>query len=50
MPKQTKDERDLAFLREMKERLEKGRNGDPTQLDYVAQMIDDWMAELGHRS
>ncbi len=46
MPKQNKAQRDLAFLTEMKERLEKGRNGDPTQLDYLAQMIDDWMVEL----
>lgn len=38
--------KDLAFLEEMKDRLERGRNGDPTQLDYLAQMIGDWIYEL----
>ena len=38
--------KDLAFLVEMRGRLEKGRSGDATQLDYLAQMIEDWIHEL----
>ncbi len=38
--------KERAFLVEMRGRLEKGRNGDATQLDYLAQMIEDWIHEL----
>lgn len=40
------EKKDLEFLLEMKQRLEEARNGDPTQLDFVATMIDDWIDEL----
>ena len=46
MPRQTAKQKNLEFLQEMRERLERGRNGDPTQLDYLAQMIADWIIEL----
>ena len=39
-------QKDLEFLREMQARLDKGCNADPTQLDYVSQMIADWIDEL----
>jgi len=37
---------DLQFLMEMKERFDKGRDGDDTQFDYVNQMLEDWISEL----
>ena len=40
------DKKDLAFLKEMRDRLTKARNEDATQFDYVEQMIDDWVLEL----
>ncbi len=40
---------DIEFLTEMGERLHKGRNGDHTQLDMVATMIEDWKHELTHK-
>ena len=36
---------DIEFLKEMKERLIKAQ-GDPTQFQYVMQMIEDWILEL----
>lgn len=44
----TKEEakRDAEFLTEAEDRLQKGRDGDPTQLDYLAQMLRDWREEL----
>lgn len=36
---------DLAFLEEMLFRLKKGRSGDPTQLDMLEEMIQDWIDE-----
>jgi hypothetical protein len=40
-------ERDAAFLKEMQQRLQDGREKrDPTQLDMVATMIEDWLHEL----
>ena len=45
MPAQNKNT-DLNFLKEMKERLKLAREGDETQFDFLAQMIDDWIAEL----
>lgn len=38
--------KDLVFLTEMRERLENARNGDQAEFDYLAQMMDDWIAEL----
>ncbi len=38
--------RDAEFLAEAEDRLEKGRNGDSTQFDYLAQMLSDWRKEL----
>ena len=46
MAKRKNKSRDLEFLKEMKERLELARNGDETEFDFLAQMIDDWIAEL----
>ena len=36
---------DIEFLEEMMERLEKAPN-DPTQYEYVKEMIRDWLLEL----
>jgi len=38
--------KDLAFLRELQIRTEKGFDGDWTQRDYVKTMISDWIHEL----
>lgn len=46
MAKGKSKNRDLEFLKEMKERLERARNGDETEYDFLAQMIEDWIAEL----
>lgn len=42
----TEAKRDAEFLAQAEERLQKGREGDPTQLDYLAQMLSDWRQEL----
>jgi hypothetical protein len=39
-------QRDAKFLAEAEQRLEEGRNGDATQLEYLAQMLSDWRQEL----
>lgn len=39
-------EKDLAFLKEMRERLENARNGDFAEFDYIQQMLNDWIDEL----
>jgi hypothetical protein len=40
-------QKDLPFLREMRERLNKYyKNQDITQLDMVNKMIEDWITEL----
>lgn len=38
--------KDKEFLLEMKRRLERGRDGDPTQFEFLENMIDDWIHEL----
>lgn len=40
------NEKDIAFLKEMKERLAKARAGDWSEADMLNQMIDDWICEL----
>ena len=40
-------QKNIPFLKEMKQRLQKYQNNkDATQLEMVFQMIDDWIAEL----
>jgi hypothetical protein len=40
---------DLAFLKELKVRLQDGRERkDSTQIDYALKMIDDWIDELNN--
>ena len=39
-------QRDVKFLEEAEERLQKGRDGDPTELEYLAEMLRDWREEL----
>lgn len=46
MAKGKNKSRDLDFLREMQERLERARNGDETEFDFLEQMIADWIEEL----
>lgn len=46
MPTKAEAKRDAQFIAEAEARLEKGRNGDPTQLEYLAQMLRDWREEL----
>jgi hypothetical protein len=38
--------KDLEFLREMLQRLNKGRNGDPSELEMLEKMIKDWIDEI----
>lgn len=43
----SKKKKDIDFLKEMKERLEKWRdNNDWSERDMVFNMIDDWINEL----
>lgn len=44
--KANRDKKNLAFLKEMKAHFEAFRKGDPTEGEYVAEMIDDWIREL----
>ncbi len=40
-------QKDIPFLKEMKERIEKYQQSkDVTQIEMVFTMIDDWVAEL----
>lgn len=39
-------DKDLAFLREMQERLIRFREGDTDELEMVETMISDWITEL----
>lgn len=40
---------DLSFLKEMKDKIESAKS-DQTSMQYLEQMIDDWMAELKPKS
>ncbi len=44
--KMTQDKKNLAFLQELEKRFKAFRAGDPTQGDYVAEMLEDWINEL----
>lgn len=42
-----KMEKDLEFLKEMKQKLQDAIDGkDTTKFEFVQQMIDDWIDEL----
>lgn len=38
--------KDLKFLKEIREKLIRGHDGDVTDLQFAMQMIDDWIGEL----
>lgn len=38
--------KNLQFLKELKEHFDKGRKGDKASFDYVDEMISDWIQEL----
>lgn len=40
--------KDLPFLREILDRFRKS-DRDPTQREYVEQMLKDWISELEHK-
>ena len=47
LKKLTTIEKDLEFLKEIKQRLETGiEKRDPEQLKYALKMVDDWIDEI----